>query len=90
MKNGLEALRVAMGALKFDIIFMDLRMPIMDGQTACKTIKSTENINKSTPVVAVTAYEYEADGDFARVLTKPVSREVLADVLATCCRHFDP
>lgn len=40
---------------KFDIIFMDIQMPILDGISACSQIKAG-NINASTPIIAVTAH----------------------------------
>ncbi len=52
-KNGEEAL--AMGTEKsYDVVFMDIMMPTMDGLTACTRIHETRK-NKTTPVVFVTA-----------------------------------
>lgn len=51
-KNGLEAL----GKLKgdnFDLILMDMHMPIMDGLTAANEIRKSMSIN--TPIIALTA-----------------------------------
>ena len=39
----------------FDVILMDLAMPIMDGKEATSHIRSTENPNQHTPIIAVTA-----------------------------------
>ncbi|WP_337042741.1 PAS domain S-box protein [Emticicia sp. 17c] len=39
----------------FDIILMDIQMPNMDGYEATITIRNTENPNKNTPIVALTA-----------------------------------
>jgi CheY-like chemotaxis protein len=36
---------------------MDMLMPILDGESAARMIKSTNNANQATPIVAVTSYE---------------------------------
>lgn len=41
-KNGLEAVEMAKQEL-FDVIFMDIKMPVLDGVDASKMIKSNEN-----------------------------------------------
>ncbi|KAI8881429.1 Pkinase-domain-containing protein, partial [Backusella circina FSU 941] len=56
VRNGAQAIRSAMSDVRYDIIFMDIRMPIIDGETAARMIKSTNNSNRSTPIIAVTAY----------------------------------
>jgi len=39
----------------FDLILMDLQMPGMDGLTATRAIRATCELNRSTPIVAVSA-----------------------------------
>jgi two-component system sensor histidine kinase BarA len=39
----------------FDLIFMDIQMPVLDGISACTQIKNNE-CNKDTPIIAVTAH----------------------------------
>ncbi|GAA5809844.1 hypothetical protein MFLAVUS_003259 [Mucor flavus] len=78
VRNGAEAIRCAMGdKVQFDFIFMDIRMPIIDGEAASRMIKSTNNINKHTPIIAVTAYEgtLQFTGIFYCTLNKPVTKE---------------
>ncbi|MCP5078039.1 MAG: two-component sensor histidine kinase BarA [Psychromonas sp.] len=43
------------GLQKFDLIFMDIQMPILDGISACLQIKDGK-VNHETPVIAVTAH----------------------------------
>ncbi len=50
----------------YDIIFMDINMPVMDGITACQRIRQS-SLNEHTPVIAVTAQA--SDGERARLLT---------------------
>ena len=75
----------------FDIIFMDIQMPQMDGVTACKHIKALEN-NSDTPIIAVTAHAMSGERDrllaagMDDYLTKPIEEHVLQQVLI----HWSP
>ncbi|MEZ9579687.1 MULTISPECIES: two-component sensor histidine kinase BarA [unclassified Vibrio] len=70
----------------FDIIFMDIQMPQMDGVTACQNIKKLAN-NANTPVIAVTAHAMIGERDrlleagMDDYLTKPIEEHVLQQVL---------
>lgn len=80
--DGSEAISVAMGDIKFDCILMDLHMPIVDGEGAARYIKSTNNKNATTPIIAVSAYsgsDMEASNLFAASLSKPLQK---ADLVA--------
>ncbi|KAJ3156374.1 hypothetical protein HDU89_004156 [Geranomyces variabilis] len=87
VRNGAEAIRCALGEVKFDVIFMDIRMPIVDGETAARMIKSTNNVNQTTPIVAITAYEqtYHLSQQFDDTMSKPVTKDVLARILVAIC-----
>ncbi|KAF9955677.1 hypothetical protein BGZ72_003500 [Mortierella alpina] len=85
MRNGAEAIRCAMGSVKFDIIFMDIRMPIIDGETATRMIKSTQNTNSLTPIIAVTAFPDLAAQIFDYMMVKPVTREEIEKRLQFFC-----
>ena len=52
--NGLEALE-AVKRDQYDIVFMDLHMPDMDGMEASKQIRAWENGGSHTFIVALTA-----------------------------------
>ncbi|MGH8176264.1 MAG: PAS domain-containing protein, partial [Steroidobacter sp.] len=52
--NGAEGLK-AFGEATFDIVFMDLQMPVMDGLTATRRIRELETVERRTPIVALTA-----------------------------------
>ncbi|MEZ8295147.1 two-component sensor histidine kinase BarA [Vibrio splendidus] len=75
----------------FDIVFMDIQMPQMDGVTACKNIKELAN-NANTPVIAVTAHAMVGERDrlleagMDDYLTKPIEEHVLQQVLI----HWSP
>ena len=91
VRNGAEAIRYAMADVRFQVIFMDLRMPIINGDDASRMIRSTKNLNSDTPIVAVTAFDQDAqdiqtgegkEGDlFAWVLAKPVEKNHMIQCL---------
>ncbi|KAG2176702.1 hypothetical protein INT44_007366 [Umbelopsis vinacea] len=87
VRNGAQAIRCAMGGVKFDIIFMDIRMPIIDGEAAARMIKSTINMNSTTPIIAVTAYEHTVQlaGAFDDILNKPVTTQIILHRLKQFC-----
>lgn len=46
----------------YDAVLMDLRMPVMDGLTATKTIRAMDREDaKKTPIIALTANAFESD-----------------------------
>jgi PAS domain S-box-containing protein len=74
-------------AQRFDLIFMDFSMPVMDGLAACRAIRAG-GICRATPVIGFTAHvdagrqgEAIAAG-MNTLLTKPVSRRQLHQVVA--------
>ena len=59
-ENGLEALE-AMRAQAFDLVFMDMQMPQMDGLDATRAIRLLGGEAAHTPIVAMTANAMEHD-----------------------------
>src|SRR5437764_10079174 len=51
--NGKEALE-RLGEMKFDVVLLDIRMPVMDGRAALTEIRKRPEL-ESLPVIAVTA-----------------------------------
>jgi two-component system, sensor histidine kinase and response regulator len=58
--NGLEAIET-LKSHTFDLIFMDVQMPIMDGLEATRKIREMEGQNNRTPIIAMTAYALQGD-----------------------------
>ncbi|KAI8334590.1 hypothetical protein BC941DRAFT_378713 [Chlamydoabsidia padenii] len=87
VRNGAQAIRYAMGDVQFDIIFMDIRMPIIDGEAAARMIKSVKNHNQNTPIIAVTAYEQtvKLTNTFNDIISKPVTREMVQQRIRLFC-----
>jgi PAS domain S-box-containing protein len=60
-KHGQEALElIASSGLAFDIVLMDMQMPVMDGLSATRAIRRTQDA-KQLPIVAMTANAMAAD-----------------------------
>lgn len=63
--NGLEAVQI-FRTNKFDVILMDIMMPVMDGLEATIQIREDEKISNSdsrTPIIALTANTMDNDRD---------------------------
>ena len=87
VENGSEAVDTwANGG--FDVILMDVQMPIMDGLEATQTIRSKEaGTNHHVPIIAVTAHAMTGDRDkcvaagMDGYVTKPFKKQALYDAL---------
>jgi len=88
--NGKEALEKYTAAPdKFDLVFMDIQMPEMDGFEATQKIREWENNNpsaqqiKSIPIVAMTANAMKGDREMCLkagmddYVSKPIKREIV-------------
>jgi signal transduction histidine kinase/CheY-like chemotaxis protein len=85
--NGQEAVQAARER-RFDVVLMDLHMPLLDGVGATKAIRALPDRAAATvPIVALTADAFEQSRDRCMVagmndfLTKPVSPQKLATSL---------
>ncbi|AJR04932.1 hypothetical protein AW14_11400 [Siansivirga zeaxanthinifaciens CC-SAMT-1] len=86
-KNGLEAVELYK-VLEFDMVFMDIYMPDMDGYDATKAIKQTAKYQKkNTPIIGVSASAFKDDLEKAKqsgiedFLAKPIEVEKLKMLL---------
>lgn len=82
--NGLEALE-KLKTTPFDLVLMDIQMPVMDGLEATKRIRAQQHL--SLPVVGLTASAMHADRQaclhvgMQDVLLKPLQRTALSTIL---------
>jgi CheY-like chemotaxis protein/HPt (histidine-containing phosphotransfer) domain-containing protein len=75
----------------YDLVLMDMQMPVMDGLTASQAIRSWETARglKATPVIAMTGFsgkdEVKAilDAGCTSLMTKPIEREVLLQAVSS-------
>ncbi|AHM58906.1 multi-sensor hybrid histidine kinase [Flammeovirgaceae bacterium 311] len=86
--NGIEVVEKARNQ-KYDIILMDLQMPVMDGLEALKKIRTTTSLNHRTPVICVSADAFEEtrkkamDHGMDDFLTKPINEDALFATLVS-------
>jgi CheY-like chemotaxis protein/signal transduction histidine kinase len=81
--NGKEAL-TKFGTSKYDIILMDIQMPVMDGIIATKKIREIESsTNTQTPIIAITANALSGDREncLAVGMNDYVSKPFQVDIL---------
>jgi CheY-like chemotaxis protein len=81
-------------AMRFDLVLMDIRMPMMDGYEAIRRIRQWEESHgiERTPIIAFTASSF--DEDVRRALdsgadlhvAKPVKKEILAEAIRSLIR----
>jgi PAS domain S-box-containing protein len=82
--NGKEAVDMAKNE-EFDIILMDIQMPVMDGYQATRALRSS---GFTKPIIALTAHamneerKRSLESGFDDHITKPIDRKLLLKVLA--------
>jgi|GEM_PF-6170629 len=87
VNNGAEAL-AAVQSEPFDIVLMDVQMPVMDGVAATRAIRGLSGRKRETPIIAVTADAMESDKHkflacgMDDYLSKPVQSKALFDAIA--------
>ena len=96
--NGLECID-AMQRQKFDLVLMDIQMPVLNGELATKRIRAGQagEHNKDIPIVAVTSFALASDQErltqagINYYLAKPTQMQLLAEVLQHIGRRkIDP
>jgi PAS domain S-box-containing protein len=87
-ENGAVAVEM-MGARAFDLVLMDVQMPVMDGLTATRAIRaSTDHAVRTTPIIAMTANVLPDQVEMCRAagmddhLGKPINPAALLGALA--------
>lgn len=84
--NGEESLD-ALSKEEFDLVLMDLSMPVMDGIEATTRLRKSKGINRNVPVVAMTAHaNKQVQSDCRRIgmndfIAKPVTISSFEDLL---------
>ena len=87
--NGIEALEKLMPPI--DLVIVDVNMPLMDGLTFLRALRSKDTPIASTPALVTSTEDGTQDFAAARTaganfyLVKPVSRETLTQYAAMLC-----
>ena len=86
--NGQDGLNAALGET-FDVILMDVQMPVLDGWEATAAIRSGEQITGAhVPIIAMTAHAFQEDvnrclaAGMDGFISKPFQMETLVKELA--------
>jgi signal transduction histidine kinase/CheY-like chemotaxis protein/HPt (histidine-containing phosphotransfer) domain-containing protein len=85
--DGVEAIEAATRG-DFDAVFMDLRMPRMDGLEAARAIRALAGSRGAVPIVALTANAFADDVKACReagmndFVAKPIRKQILIATLA--------
>jgi signal transduction histidine kinase/CheY-like chemotaxis protein/HPt (histidine-containing phosphotransfer) domain-containing protein/HAMP domain-containing protein len=86
-RDAIAAIRERDGTRPYDIVFMDWRMPEMDGLQASRHIKSDETLAHQPAIVLVTAFGREEVREQAErmqldgFLLKPITKSMIVDTL---------
>ncbi len=89
VENGKEAIDI-LESESFELIFMDMQMPVMDGIEATTTLRSR---GVTTPIYALTANVFDKDrkkfeeAGCTGFLSKPVVKKELRSVVSLCLVH---
>ena len=95
--NGLEGVQMFKNQ-KFDLILMDIMMPVMDGFEATREIRKLENEDKSlghTPIIAFTANTINNDrekcvnGGMDDIIEKPFDINKFREILSSLPKQND-
>jgi PAS domain S-box-containing protein len=86
--DGAEAIH-ALESIPYDLVLMDMRMPVMDGIEATRQIRKPQSsvLNRNIPIIAMTANAMQSDRDSCMAagmndfVSKPVSKKLLQDAL---------
>jgi CheY-like chemotaxis protein len=92
-QNGQEALEILKKDV-YDVVLMDLQMPVMDGYEATKIIRSGTlgQVIGEIPIIAVTADAMQEtrqrvlDIGMNDYMTKPVNKDLLMEKINYCCK----
>ncbi len=89
-QNGQEAVNLFPTA-PWDIVFMDMQMPVMGGIDATRLIRQREPAGRHTPIIAMTANAMSEDrvrcleAGMDDYLSKPIDIRILHQLIDHCC-----
>ncbi|MET0123457.1 MAG: ATP-binding protein, partial [Candidatus Thiodiazotropha sp. 6PLUC9] len=93
-KSAVDAMKTIAGK-RFDLILLDLEMPVMSGIEAAKELRKENSATEKTPIIAVTAHVLPekrlevADAGMNDMLAKPYLPEQLYAIIAKWCDNVN-
>ena len=93
-KDGKEGLEMFENSPEntYDIVFMDIQMPVMDGYKSAEAIRALPRQDaKTVPIVTISANAYKADRDKSLAsgmnahYAKPIQKEIFSEILREFC-----
>lgn len=81
--DGNELVAIAKGSQLYDIILVDIQMPNLSGEDACRMIKAGNGVNRDTPIIGLTANIVQQEKNryisagIQEILNKPIDFEQL-------------
>ncbi|MEP1471021.1 MAG: response regulator [Halieaceae bacterium] len=85
--NGVEAIK-AIEERRYDVVLMDITMPVMDGVEATSRIRATKGWQGQLPILGLTAYAHEEEikaflaAGMNEVIHKPLNKSELHEALS--------
>jgi signal transduction histidine kinase/ActR/RegA family two-component response regulator len=95
VENGELAVQ-ALDAASYELIFMDVQMPVMDGLQATRLIRAREGDARRTPIVALTAGALEGDRERCLAagmddyMAKPISQDAVRSMVVRWTAGVSP
>ena len=94
-ENGLEAIQ-AITKKFYNVVFMDMQMPEMDGLEATRRIRAQFPADKQPIIIAMTANAMDGDkqecldAGMNDYISKPILPEVIEKTLQRWCEEYEP
>ncbi|MCA9664049.1 MAG: response regulator [Myxococcales bacterium] len=91
VEDGAQAVAMVQSGEHFDVVLMDVQMPVMDGLAATAAIRAVEGARGASPLPIVALTAHAMSGDAKRCLdagmnayaSKPIKPQILEEAIAT-------
>lgn len=85
--NGKEALKM-LNENKYELVLMDIQMPVMDGYTAARAIR--QELNSDIPIIAMTAHAMAGEREkcLGHGMNEYISKPIREEELYRLVKHF--